>query len=72
MSRLLHYVFEATLLTTAFSGARRVGGFDVDMKKIENETVRTVVNQYLFVGDWVLDTTISQIKKYPEIFPRRS
>ncbi|KAI8850273.1 hypothetical protein BC829DRAFT_361531 [Chytridium lagenaria] len=71
MSRLLHYVFEATLLTAAFSGARRVGGFDVDTKKIENETARTVVNQYLFVGDFVLDSAISQIKKYPEYFPKR-
>ncbi|KAJ3108853.1 hypothetical protein HDU97_010125 [Phlyctochytrium planicorne] len=71
MSRLLHYVFEATLLTTAFSGARRAGGFELDLKKIENETARTIVSQYVYVGDYVLDTAIAQIKKYPDIFPRR-
>ncbi|KAJ3115465.1 hypothetical protein HDU96_000624 [Phlyctochytrium bullatum] len=71
MSRLIHYAFEAALISTVLSGARRAGGLDVNTKKIENETARTVVNQYLFVGDWILDTTISQLKNYPDIFPRR-
>ncbi|KAI9346060.1 hypothetical protein DFJ73DRAFT_796815 [Zopfochytrium polystomum] len=72
MSRVIHYLFDATLLSVAFSGARRVGGFEFNESKIENETIRSVVKQYFGVGDWLVDYGIVTMTKYPEYFKRRS
>ncbi|TPX57193.1 hypothetical protein SpCBS45565_g08258 [Spizellomyces sp. 'palustris'] len=68
MARLLHYAFEAVLLSTAFSGARRAAGVDFNYQRIENETLRSVVGQYLRIGDWVIDTSADQLKKTPDYF----
>ncbi|KAJ3197180.1 hypothetical protein HK101_005459 [Irineochytrium annulatum] len=64
MSRLIYWAVELTLVSTAFSGARRSGGFEINTRKIENDTARTVVDTYLGVGDWAVDIAISQFRKY--------
>ncbi|KAI8823607.1 uncharacterized protein EV422DRAFT_565543 [Fimicolochytrium jonesii] len=72
MGRLLHYAFELVLVSTAFSGARRVAGVDLDRKKlIENETASTVLNQYLKVGDAVIDYSAAYLKKNEYFVPKR-
>ncbi|KAI8909478.1 hypothetical protein PhCBS80983_g06058 [Powellomyces hirtus] len=68
MGRLLHYAFEAALLSTAFSGAKRAAGVEFDARKIENETARTVLFQYFRIGDWVIDTSASQLRKHTDYF----
>ncbi|KAI9190835.1 uncharacterized protein BJ171DRAFT_539071 [Polychytrium aggregatum] len=70
MSRILTTLFELTLVSTAFSGARRAGQLDFNYQQIDNETVRTVVESYFKVGDYVVDFSVNQMRKYPTWFPR--
>ncbi|KAI9328138.1 hypothetical protein BDR26DRAFT_841105 [Obelidium mucronatum] len=68
IGRALSIAFEATLVSTAFAGALRTSGTVLNEKKIENDTVRGLVHSYIGVGEWVLDTAASQMKKNPDYF----
>ncbi|KAJ1560695.1 hypothetical protein HK405_006244 [Cladochytrium tenue] len=71
MSRLLHYAFDAALVSVAFSGARRFGGFEFKGESIPDETARSIVQQYIGVGDWVVDYSVVLMGRYPDYFKRR-
>ncbi|KAI8815242.1 hypothetical protein BJ742DRAFT_765625 [Cladochytrium replicatum] len=75
MARPLRFLFELTLLSATISGARRISQLGLDSKKIpyvnENETVRGIADSYFKVGDWVIDQTVLQLKKAPEVFPQK-
>ncbi|KAI8589915.1 hypothetical protein BDZ88DRAFT_416381 [Geranomyces variabilis] len=64
MGRLLHYTFEAVLLSTAFAATKRAAGVEFDARKIENDTARTVLNQYFAIGDWVIDSSAAQLRTH--------
>ncbi len=66
--RLVPFLFDAALISTVYSGLRRASGVQYDTAKIENETVRKVVDGYFSIGDWIMDTSIDQMKKHPEYF----
>ncbi|KAJ3263010.1 hypothetical protein HDU76_012327 [Blyttiomyces sp. JEL0837] len=63
MSRLIHYAFDAALLSVAFAGAKRAAGVEFNPQKIENETARSIVQQYLGLGDWVVDYTAVKMRQ---------
>ena len=63
---LTHYIVDAVLVSAIVSGAKRSGAFEFKTKTIENETLRSVVENYLFIGDWIVDTTAQQL---PRQFP---
>ncbi|KAJ3410162.1 hypothetical protein HDV05_004042 [Chytridiales sp. JEL 0842] len=69
MATLMRVVYDATLLTVAFSGIRRAAGLDFNPKKIENETARSIVTQYLGLGDTIVDFAGGYLKQYDELFP---
>ncbi|KAI9320395.1 hypothetical protein BX666DRAFT_1907610 [Dichotomocladium elegans] len=56
--RLLHLTADALLVSTILAGIRRTTGLSPTISKIENETMRGYVEQYLSLGERVLDTTI--------------
>lgn len=72
MSKLIHYAFDAVLISAVLAGAKRTAGLGTwaypewKLQKIENETLKGVLANYLYLGDWVLDFSISQLRKMPE------
>ncbi|KAJ3024206.1 hypothetical protein HKX48_004479 [Thoreauomyces humboldtii] len=68
MARILHLAFDAVLLSTVVSGAKRAAGVEFDARKIENETLRTAVQQYFNVGDFIINYSATQLKKQTDYF----
>ncbi|KAJ3380813.1 hypothetical protein HDU92_005762 [Lobulomyces angularis] len=68
MSRLLHFAFEAALVSTVLSGASRVTKTEFNTSKIENDTLKTVVKSYLYCGDYIFDSVLNQFNKNPDYF----
>jgi hypothetical protein len=65
MSRMLvRLTVDAVLVSTVLAGIRRSGNLEFKTKTIENETLRLCVEKFLSVGDYVLDTSISQLQTY--------
>ncbi|KAH6583591.1 hypothetical protein BASA50_001357 [Batrachochytrium salamandrivorans] len=62
---------DITLVAALASGAQRAAGIELNQKKIENETARTVAAAYLRYGDWVIDTAANQLRSYPDWFPKK-
>ncbi|KAI9092351.1 hypothetical protein DFS34DRAFT_633002 [Phlyctochytrium arcticum] len=68
MPRFVHAIFELVLASTAFSGARRAAGVEINYQNIENETIRSTVGYAAGVGDWVVDKAAHQIRSFPGYF----
>ncbi|KAG4093047.1 hypothetical protein H8356DRAFT_1338206 [Neocallimastix lanati (nom. inval.)] len=61
---------DAVLLSTALAGMRRVGRFEYATDRINNGPIRTVLETYLGVGEWVLDRGTRTMARYPMTFRR--
>lgn len=61
---------DAVLLSTALAGMRRVGRFEYATDRIENGPIRTVLETYLGIGEWVLERGTRTMARYPYTFRR--
>ncbi|KAJ8072557.1 hypothetical protein PQX77_003746 [Marasmius sp. AFHP31] len=55
IGRLVHYAFDAAMLSTVLAGVRRSSGFTPDASKIEQPALRTAAETFLSVGETVFD-----------------
>ncbi|KIY63531.1 DUF1748-domain-containing protein [Cylindrobasidium torrendii FP15055 ss-10] len=55
IGRLVHYSFDAVLLSTIFAGIRRSSGFAPDTSLIEDSTFRGVAEKFLGAGETIFD-----------------
>ncbi|KAI9227411.1 MAG: hypothetical protein DHS80DRAFT_17264 [Piptocephalis tieghemiana] len=59
LGRLFHLTIDAALLSTSLAGIRRSTGLALDMDRIKNEEVRSIVARYLGFGEWAMDTSVA-------------
>jgi len=55
IGRLLHYTVDAVLLSTVLAGVRRSSGFAPATNSIQDETIRSIADKYLGVGETIFD-----------------
>ncbi|KAG0326088.1 hypothetical protein BGZ99_010142 [Dissophora globulifera] len=55
ISKIVHYAADAVLVSAVLAGIKRSSGLGVATEKIESGEVRTYVDKYLTIGEWVLD-----------------
>lgn len=55
LGRLVHYAFDAVLLSTVIAGVRRSSGFSPDTPLLSDPTLRSVADKFLGVGETVFD-----------------
>ncbi|RDB30990.1 hypothetical protein Hypma_000115 [Hypsizygus marmoreus] len=55
LGRLVHYAFDAVLLSTVVAGVRRSSGLSPDASAISNPTVRSVAESFLGAGETVFN-----------------
>ena len=67
MTKVSHFLFDCLLLSTFLSSTKRIGGFEYNLKVIENNTLEKLLKNYLALGDLLIDTSINQLKKYPNL-----
>ncbi|CAO3635156.1 hypothetical protein BJ944DRAFT_269717 [Cunninghamella echinulata] len=56
--KLVHYTADAVLVSAVLAGIKRNTGLEPKLSTIENEDIRSYVQKYLNVGDWVLDNSL--------------
>jgi len=61
LGRLVHYAFDAVLLSTALAGVRRSSGFSPATGDISDATTRSIAERYLGVGELVFDMAQASI-----------
>ncbi|KAF9365433.1 MAG: hypothetical protein J3Q66DRAFT_354396 [Benniella sp.] len=55
IAKLVHYAADAVLVSAVLAGIKRSNGLSVNTDKIQSDDVRSYVNKYLSVGEWVVD-----------------
>ncbi|KAG0298058.1 hypothetical protein BGZ97_004174 [Linnemannia gamsii] len=58
LGKLFHYAADAILISAVLAGIKRSTGLTVASNKIESKDVRSAVDQYLSIGEWVVDQGI--------------
>ncbi|KAF9546563.1 hypothetical protein EC957_009641 [Mortierella hygrophila] len=58
LGKLFHYAADAILISAVLAGIKRSTGLTVASNKIESKDVRSAVDQYLGLGEWVVDQGI--------------
>ncbi|KAF9089483.1 hypothetical protein BGX29_002142 [Mortierella sp. GBA35] len=56
--KLFHYAADAILISAVLAGIKRSTGLTVASNKIESKDVRSAVDRYLGIGEWVMDQGI--------------
>ncbi|SAM05844.1 hypothetical protein [Absidia glauca] len=56
--KLIHLTADAVLVSAVLAGVKRNTGLQPKTTMIENEDIRSYVQKYLNVGEWVLDNSI--------------
>ncbi|KAF9182466.1 hypothetical protein BGZ51_004732 [Haplosporangium sp. Z 767] len=56
--KLFHYAADAILLSAVLAGIKRSTGLTVASNRIESKDVRSAVDRYLNIGEWVMDQGI--------------
>ncbi|ORZ19588.1 hypothetical protein BCR42DRAFT_410069 [Absidia repens] len=56
--KLAHLTADAVLVSTVLAGIKRNTGLQPKTSAIENEDIRSYIQKYLNVGEWVLDNSI--------------
>ncbi|KAI5855864.1 hypothetical protein BZA05DRAFT_389900 [Tricharina praecox] len=61
LGKIAHYGFDAILISAFLAGVKRSTGLSLSIKteKIESKEVRSAVDKYLNVGEWVMDQSIA-------------
>ncbi|EMD33965.1 hypothetical protein CERSUDRAFT_86733 [Gelatoporia subvermispora B] len=55
LGRVFHYAVDAVLISTVVAGVRRSSGFTPQTELITDDTMRSVAERYLGVGETILD-----------------
>ncbi|KAI0311564.1 hypothetical protein OF83DRAFT_1068612 [Amylostereum chailletii] len=55
IGKLVHYAFDAVLVSTLAAGVRRSTGFAPDTGAIADSTIRSFAEKYLGVGETIFD-----------------
>ncbi|KAF9919943.1 hypothetical protein FBU30_010351 [Linnemannia zychae] len=58
LGKLIHYAADAILISAVLAGIKRSTGLTVASNKIESKDVRSAVDRYLSIGEWVMDQGI--------------
>ncbi|ORX55755.1 DUF1748-domain-containing protein [Hesseltinella vesiculosa] len=69
-SRFFHLTVDAVLISTILASVKRLTGIQPATSKIKNKDVRGFADQYLGVGEYVLDATILYLS-HSSYFERR-
>ncbi|KAI8335135.1 hypothetical protein BC941DRAFT_431325 [Chlamydoabsidia padenii] len=69
-SRVLHLSVDAILLSTILASIKRLTGIQPAVSKIGNKDIRGYVDQYLGIGEYVLDASILYLN-HSSYFERR-
>ncbi|KAF9120848.1 hypothetical protein BGW39_011044 [Mortierella sp. 14UC] len=56
--KLFHYAADAILISAVLAGIKRSTGLTVASNKIESKDVRSAVDKYLSIGEWIMDQGI--------------
>jgi len=60
LGRLTHYAFDAVLISAFLAGIKRSTGLTLNSQKIsDNKEVKRWVENYLSVGEWVMDQSVA-------------
>ncbi|BDD64137.1 hypothetical protein MAP00_008982 [Monascus purpureus] len=60
IGRLTHYAFDAVLISAFLAGVKRSTGLTLNSDKItENKDVKKWIDNYLGVGEWVMDQSVA-------------
>ncbi|KAL1974442.1 hypothetical protein VTN31DRAFT_4646 [Thermomyces dupontii] len=62
LGRLTHYAFDAVLISAFLAGIKRSTGLTPSLnsdKITDNQEVKRWLNNYLGVGEWVLDQSVA-------------
>ena len=57
IGKLVHYSVDAVLLSALIAGVRRSTGLTFNSEELDSQDIRGLVNKYLGVGEWMLDTS---------------
>ncbi|KAI8924621.1 hypothetical protein BC831DRAFT_402223 [Entophlyctis helioformis] len=71
LGRLFQVTIDAVLVSALVAGGQRAAGVEFKASSIDNEYARTAVTSYLRVGEWAVDTAAEQLRKYPDLFPKK-
>ncbi|ORY80993.1 hypothetical protein BCR37DRAFT_348560, partial [Protomyces lactucae-debilis] len=58
IGKLVHYSFDAVVVSAMLAGIKRSTGLSPKTSSIENKDIRGAVDRYLGVGEWVMDVSI--------------
>ncbi|KAF8942974.1 hypothetical protein BGZ47_005941 [Haplosporangium gracile] len=70
--KLFHYAADAILISAVLAGIKRSTGLTVASSKIESKDVRSAVDQYLGIGEWVVDQGIMFMSNSKYFHKRRN
>ncbi|KAI8376837.1 hypothetical protein BD560DRAFT_391663 [Blakeslea trispora] len=59
MTKLIHYAFDAILITTLLASIKRSTGLELATSKLESSTIRSYVDKYLNLGEWIFDMSVA-------------
>ncbi|KAJ5722445.1 hypothetical protein N7488_000480 [Penicillium malachiteum] len=60
LGRLTHYAFDAVLFSAFLAGVKRSTGLTVKTEQIsDNKDVKKWIDNYLGVGEWVMDQSVA-------------
>ncbi|CEJ55754.1 Putative Duf1748 domain containing protein [Penicillium brasilianum] len=60
IGRLTHYAFDAVLISAFLAGVKRSTGLTLKSEQIsESKEVKRWIDNYLGVGEWVMDTSVA-------------
>jgi len=63
LGRLIHFSFDAVLISAVLAGMKRSTGltpsFKTDKVAGENKEVQKWIDKYLSVGEWVMDQSVA-------------
>ncbi|PYH98190.1 DUF1748-domain-containing protein [Aspergillus ellipticus CBS 707.79] len=60
LGRLSHYAFDAVLISAFLAGVKRSTGLTLNSDKItENKDFKKWIDNYLGVGEWVMDQSVA-------------
>lgn len=57
-SSLLHYAFDAALISVCLAGVKRSTGLSPAVSKVQSKEVRQILLSYLEMGEWIMDFAI--------------
>ncbi|KAH8153764.1 uncharacterized protein LAJ45_01531 [Morchella importuna] len=59
LGKLAHYGFDAILFSAFLAGVKRSTGLTLQTEKIESKDVRSALEKYLNIGEWMMDQSIA-------------